>query len=257
MEVHPARGHIDGKIGVHRIMSSSSDVRSDSYSNSESGSSKRRWAVSEKFDPDAFLASSSLLREKMDDDDDDDDEEDDADPDSDEGPGQLDEDLDYQGDEHGEHSAGHSRDKPRRHSPTSSSTPTSALSVSSGSLTPRPFGSPVLVRQESFSSTHSSVRHRDDVDDDGIDQVDGELDALVGVGGKRPGSPKGEFRGVPFEGVCLARMPKDKRRRSEEEREADEVAATSKEGWPDDDSRCWLTMDGLARAGIFVGDWVS
>jgi hypothetical protein len=134
--------------------------------------------------------------------------------------------------------------------------PTPTLSVSSGSLTPRPFGSPVLVRHSSFSSSRS--RSSESLSGEADSQVEEDVQARPGLQARSSRSKeKEEFRGVGFEGVCLTRMPKGNRRsKGKQVRDGDETTKPKEEGWPDEDSRCWLTMEGLARAGVFVGDWV-
>lgn len=219
---------------------------SASASGSGSGVGRKKWGAGD-FDPDTFLAG-SLLRERDEDDDEDD----------------GNEDAELKGeDEDGKdgryrHSAEHGSDDdgPDENSALSyARTPT--LSVSSGSLTPRPFGSPVLVRHSSFSSSRS--RSSESLSGEADSQVEENVQARPGLQARPSKSKeKEEFRGVGFEGVCLTRMPKGRRRsKAKQVRDADETTKPKEEGWPDEDSRCWLTMEGLARAGVFVGDWVS
>lgn len=236
--MHEDRGRI-GSEGPSSDFRSGSVPRTGSTSGTESVSgSSRRYKSREGFDPDLFLASASMLQERVDEDEDEENDSDEAEDD-----GEVDErvGMDDEGEEDDENAG---------------RTPTSALSLSSGSLTPRPFGSPLLVRKESFSSTFSTDLHPDDSD---IGQREDGLGAVNTNGlGVRKDSLKEEFRGVAFEGVLLVRPPKERPIPAKAERDTDGAMTTGLKGeeWPDGDSKCWLTMDGLARAGIFVGDWV-
>lgn len=219
---------------------------SASASGSGSGVGRKKWGAGD-FDPDTFLAG-SLLRER-DEDDDEDDGNEDAELKGDDEDGK---DGRYRHlEEHGSDDDGPDENSALSYAPT----PT--LSVSSGSLTPRPFGSPVLVRHSSFSSSRS--RSSESLSGEADSQVEEDVQARPGLQARSSKSKeKEEFRGVGFEGVCLTRMPKGNRRsKGKQVRDGEETTKPKEEGWRDEDSRCWLTMEGLARAGVFVGDWVS
>jgi hypothetical protein len=218
---------------------------SASASGSGSGIGRKKWGAGD-FDPDTFLAG-SLLRER-----DEDDDEEDGNEDAElKGEDEDGKDGRYRHlEEHGSDDDGPDENSALSYAPT----PT--LSVSSGSLTPRPFGSPVLVRHSSFSSSRS--RSSESLSGEADSQVEEDVQARPGLQARSSRSKeKEEFRGVGFEGVCLTRMPKGNRRsKGKQVRDGDETTKPKEEGWPDEDSRCWLTMEGLARAGVFVGDWV-
>jgi len=178
----------------------------------------------DQFDPDNFL-SASLFRDRDDEDEDDD---------------------EMNGDGHGDDDEGQRDERDDdRFVEEDFATPT-ILSASSGSLTPRPFGSP-LQRYESLSSTSSATSN---VPPDGIRST---------TNPPRLASPEGAesdgFQGVPFEAVVLLRQPRSARK---DKGKSNQGSSVTKAGeWPDGDSKCWLSMSGLAKAGVFVGDWVG
>jgi hypothetical protein len=204
-------------------------------SGSSVSGSKRGGRKADPFDPDNFL-SASLFRDRDEEDDDDMDGE--GDDDEDERAGRDERDIDDDDERTG------NRDD--RSIEEDFATPT-ILSASSGSLTPRPFGSP-LQRYESLSSTSSATSN---VPLDGIRSP---------TNPPRLASPEGAesdgFQGVPFEAVVLVRPPRSTRKHKGKSRQGSMMTAKAGE-WPDGDSKCWLSMSGLAKAGVFVGDWVG
>ena len=193
-------------------------------SGSSVSGSKRGGKKVDQFDPDNFL-SASLFRDRDDEDEDDD---------------------EMNGDGHGDDDEGQRDERDDdRFVEEDFATPT-ILSASSGSLTPRPFGSP-LQRYESLSSTSSATSN---VPPDGIRST---------TNPPRLASPEGAesdgFQGVPFEAVVLLRQPRSARK---DKGKSNQGSSVTKAGeWPDGDSKCWLSMSGLAKAGVFVGDWVG
>jgi len=203
-------------------------------SGSSVSGSKRGGKKVDQFDPDNFL-SASLFRDR--------DEEDD-----DEMDGDMDEDEEErarraEGDEDEDERTGGNRDD--RFIEEDFSTPT-ILSASSGSLTPRPFGSP-LQRYESLSSTSSATSNL---------PLDGNRSPNDPPRLESPeGTESDGFQGVTFEAVVLVRPPRAARRDKGKSKQGS--IGTRAGEWPDGDSRCWLSMSGLAKAGVFVGDWVG
>ncbi|KAJ9104628.1 hypothetical protein QFC21_002126 [Naganishia friedmannii] len=155
----------------------------------------------------------------------------------------------------------------------------SSLSESSGSITPRP-------RSFVDPPDHYSPRQTSPDGDIAIEHSakplqNGHMNGAVvyttgSVGAQDYGDNQGNtdeqdtFRGFAFEPFALCRRPlsastrfhersvksvnkgkgKGKMLKGEDDGHADDAK------WPDDQTVVWLTLKGLARAGLFIGDWV-
>lgn len=157
--------------------------------------------------------------------------------------------------------------------PSSSSSLGSSLSESSGSITPRP-GSYLETDQPFLHTvTDSDAPPR-------LESEPGDASSPLangyhanGVNGTDYGTKQTEeqdlFRGFAFEPFPVRRRPLsastrffDKIASSSGKGKAREETASSMDGsqegtsWPDNEAVVWLSLKGLARAGVFVGDWV-
>jgi hypothetical protein len=198
----------------------------------ESSLGSRRVNPAVQFDPDNFL-SASLFQERHEGDRDEEDED------------ELDEEDD---EDHFDEAI------PRRTGTEEDSSTPTVLSASSGSLTPRPFGSP-LIRSDSLgssssTSTPSSIPHPTNTSIP-IDHAGNARSS------NREDQDDEGFQGVAFHPIVLSKRPRSRSQGKRKEGPNSTSISTSKEEWPDEDSKCWLSMSGLARAGVFVGDWVS
>lgn len=161
--------------------------------------------------------------------------------------------------------------------PSSSSSLGSSLSESSGSITPRP---------HSYLDTDQPFLHTVSADGDPPTQLDTRADrpASNGFANGHPGQMDGMngaehdtkqtdeqdmFRGFAFEPFPVRRRPLSASTRFREMTAAASGKGKGKEErggsgddsgegtrWPDDEAVVWLSLKGLARAGVFVGDWV-
>lgn len=121
---------------------------------------------------------------------------------------------------------------------------------SEGSITPRP-GSYIDVPdlQHDESDSHSAVAN-------GVTHTD----VAKHTAGAVEDGGEDTFRGFAFTPFALRRRPisastraVSSKGKAREELDAEKGSA----GWPDDEAVAWLSLKGLARAGVFVGDWVS
>lgn len=118
-------------------------------------------------------------------------------------------------------------------SSSASSQGSSSLSASSGSLTPRPSTSPVANGQAWLD------RERENEHNVASTTQDRSQAALPRI--------------VTFHAQALQRQPLSARARMKRKATAADDDIVDGD---DDEATCWLSMAGLARAGVFAGDWV-
>lgn len=131
-----------------------------------------------------------------------------------------------------------------------------SLSESSGSITPRP-GSYLSV-DDLPERTHQDIEEPDSSLTNGVPhvQLNGHHDRA-----NQNQTEEDTFRGFAFEPFPLRRRPISASTRffhasagkGKAREEVDDVGGA----WPDDEAVAWLSLKGLARAGVFVGDWVG
>ncbi|GHJ84555.1 hypothetical protein NliqN6_0957 [Naganishia liquefaciens] len=156
--------------------------------------------------------------------------------------------------------------------PSSSSSLRSSLSESSGSITPRP-GS-YLDTDQPFLHTVTDSDAQPRLDSEKHHPVNGyandhQAEAVNGTDhAAKQAEEQDLFRGFAFEPFPVRRRPLSASTRYFEKiascgkgKAREETVASvdgSEEGasWPDDEAVVWLSLKGLARAGVFVGDWV-
>jgi hypothetical protein len=151
----------------------------------------------------------------------------------------------------------------------------SSVSESSGSITPRP-GSYLDTDQpflHTVTDSDSPTRHDGQIDGSSANGFsNGTPNHLNGVNGTNDLEQQTEeqdtFRGFAFEPFPVRRRPLsastrfyEKSAASSGKGKAKEVDGSSEDAegegrWPDDGAVVWLSLKGLARAGVFVGDWV-
>lgn len=135
-----------------------------------------------------------------------------------------------------------------------------SLSASSGSLTPRP-PSPVVSR---FPHSMDPARRDEEpplTNGHRHEEKDAQASSSLSISSlSTPQSHKSApasqprpsvFHGFPLSPVLLSRPPP-----SSTTQMNSMPAKGGQQEWPDDDSKAYLTLSGLARAGVFVGDWV-
>lgn len=155
----------------------------------------------------------------------------------------------------------------------------SSLSDSSGSITPRP-------RSFVDPPDHHSIRQTELNGEAGYEHlakplknglVNGDIVYAAGSVGeqeyadrKTNSEEQDTFRGFAFEPFPLRRRPLSASTRFHERsvnslhkgkgkgkmQEGEDDVHPDEAKWPDDQAVVWLTLKGLARAGLFIGDWV-
>lgn len=153
----------------------------------------------------------------------------------------------------------------------------SSLSESSGSITPRPHLYPDPPLPQTIPGDVDGEADTQEADSRPMINGAAAPDKPDGI---RNGREKGKeteeqdiFRGFAFEPFPLRRRPlsastrfrereiasggKGKGREDAEQFGMNGMELAGGTEWPDDEAVVWLSLKGLARAGVFVGDWVS
>lgn len=157
--------------------------------------------------------------------------------------------------------------------PSSSSSLGSSLSESSGSITPRP-GSYLETDQpllHTVTDKDAPLRLESEIGNPSNSHANGNhVDGVNGTDyGTRQTEEQDLFRGFAFEPFPVRRRPLSASTRflekivtssgkgkAREETASSVVGSEEGTSWPDDEAVVWLSLKGLARAGVFVGDWV-